>query len=79
MATFDGTVNYTVTSGNTFNGTITYTVLAASTEVFDGTTDYTVLATQTGYLFFKRVGSDLVPVQLGKRRGTTIDWLSPDL
>lgn len=79
MATYDGTTGYTVTSGGIFTGSTSYTVAAAATDTFDGTVDYTVIAAPTGYLFFKRVGTDLVPVQIGKRRGTTIDWLSPDL
>jgi hypothetical protein len=62
----------------TFNGTTPYTVTGSTANV-TGSTAYTVTDSSSLYPFQKRVGSTLLPIQFGRRRGTVIDWLSPDL
>ncbi len=80
MATFDGTTGYTVNAGAVVNGSTTYVVESDEPPaLFFGTTDYVVEAPASPFTFYKRVGTSLQPVQLGKRRGSVIDWLSPDL
>ncbi len=78
MTTFNGTKTYSVVapSSGVYNGSTSYSVTPPATG-FIGTTAYEVVAPGAGAQAFKRVGSTLVAVRMGKRRGSVIDWLTP--
>lgn len=84
FTTVSGTAPYTVVSANaslrTVSGTSTYAVVSRNSNAVSGTTTYTVTtASAVKYPVLIRVGNTLKPVQLGKRRGNVIDWLTPNL